>query len=68
MKTLERLNKNEMKMIVGGSDEFEPGGGCAASTCSSNSDCTEKAFPKCYLTTCNETGVASNFCGVASQA
>lgn len=47
MKTFERLNKNEMKMIVGGRDEEIEGGG-ETCNCNTKDDCTDTAKPLCY--------------------
>jgi hypothetical protein len=64
MKNFVRLNKNEMKMVMGGTENI---GDCQASTCASSSDCTEPAFPYCYIQSCNATGLPANFCGVAKK-
>ena len=49
MKTFERLNKNEMKMIVGGTDKTAPGG--CNSECSNNGMCS--AGYECSLLICS---------------
>ena len=65
MENFLRLNKNEMKMIMGGVDDTIDG--CPASTCSSDTDCTESAFPKCHLVTCLATQEPMNFCGIVKS-
>jgi hypothetical protein len=47
MKTFERLNKNEMRMIVGGRDATIEDGG-ATCNCNTKDDCKDKAKPSCY--------------------
>ena len=66
MKNFERLNKNEMKMVMGGTEPIGEIDGCDASTCNSNADCKETNFPRCYFATCNSTNLPSNFCGLAN--
>lgn len=65
MEKFQKLTRVEMKNVLGGN---APGGGgdpCDSSECSSNADCKDSRWPKCYISTCQATGAAANICGVA---
>ena len=53
MKNFVRLNKNEMKMIVGGTDDrIVAGSDDCTSECSSNADCPTGKTCAAYRTSC----------------
>lgn len=63
MKDFKKLNRAEMRNVLGGTVAPPDGCGDNPEPCSSDSDCTTKQNPKCHFTTCQSTGKAFNFCG-----
>ena len=64
MKNFKKLDKIEMKMIVGGDTRLEAGG-CGTDMCQSDSDCSGTAgFPHCRTSHCGAGSATVKFCGI----